>query len=276
MSKSRLSLLFIIIASLSVIAAFGQYAPSAIVKKEVSPAEINNIISKFTSKEIEFRNALKSYVFNRFATIQSIGFGGQVTGEYRRDSFMTFKDTGERFEKILFHPVSTITAFTVTPEDLDDLVSFAMEPTQASQYNFTYLGKEKIDELDLYVFDVEPKVMPDPKKSKQRVYIGRIWVDDQDLQIVKTKGKTGPETKDSAYPIVETWRENIDGKYWFPAYATANDELVFGNGSVVRIKLRIRYTEYKQGRSEVKILDDDVTEETPATKPTPTPKPKKP
>ena len=31
-------------------------------------------------------------------------------------------------------------------------------------YNFMYLGKEHIDELDLYVFEVTPKVIPDPKR----------------------------------------------------------------------------------------------------------------
>lgn len=276
MSKSRISILFIILSALFAVSAFGQYAPSAIVKKELSQAEINRITTNFTKKEAEFREALKGYIFNRYATIQTLGFGGQITGEYRRDSFMTFKETGERFEKILFAPVSTLDGLTITPEDIDDLGGinpFALEPSVISLYNITYLGKEKIDELDLYVFDVAPKVMPDPKKSKQRVFTGRIWVDDQDLQIVKTRGKAGPEWKNNKFPVVETWRENIDGKFWFPAYSSANDELVFDNGSVVRLKMRVKYTDYKQGRSEVKIIDDGVIDETPEAKPTPTPKP---
>ncbi|MBO0237265.1 hypothetical protein, partial [Vibrio parahaemolyticus] len=76
-------------------------------------------------------------------------------------------------------------------EDLEDLGGvnpFAIEPSAIPQYNFTYIGKEKIDELDLFVFDVTPKVIPDPKKSTQRLFIGRIWVDDKDLMIVKSKG----------------------------------------------------------------------------------------
>ncbi|MCV4640155.1 hypothetical protein OFB62_33150, partial [Escherichia coli] len=78
------------------------------------------------------------------------------------------------------------------------------------------------DELDLFVFDVTPKVIPDPKKSTQRLFIGRIWVDDKDLMIVKSKGKAVPETKNNKFPVVETWRENVDGKYWFPSFATSD------------------------------------------------------
>jgi hypothetical protein len=258
------------------------FAQSNIVKKDLSQAEIDKIIKNVAEKESEFREALKNYVFNRFATIQTVGFGGQITGEFRRDSFMTFNSDGARFEKILFAPMSTLRDLTVTPEDLEVLGGvnpFAIEPRDLPLYNFNYLGKEKIDELDLYVFEVAPKIIPDPKKSKQRLFVGKIWVDDRDLQIVKSKGKAVPETKDNKFPIVETWRENIEGKYWFPAYSlsTGQDgELVFGSGQVIRLKMLVRYTNYRQGRSEVIILDDDETEETkPKAKPTPTPTPKK-
>ncbi|MCV4753791.1 hypothetical protein OFC37_30485, partial [Escherichia coli] len=69
--------------------------------------------------------------------------------------------------------------------------------------------------------------------------------------IVKSKGKAVPETKNNKFPVVETWRENVDGKYWFPSFATSDDELVFDNGSVTKIRMRIRYTDYKLGRTDV-------------------------
>lgn len=255
-------------------------AKSQIIPTQLSQQEIDRILKNVTEKEGEFREALKNYVFNRSAIIQTIGLGGQVSGEFRRDSFLTFNSDGARFERVVFSPISTLTDLTITPEDLEDLGGvnpFALDPYAINQYKFNFIGKEKIDDLDLYVFDVSPKVVPDPKKSKQRLFIGRIWVDDRDLQIVKSKGKAIPETKDNKFPIVETWRENIDGKYWFPAYSlsTGSDgELVFDSGQVVRLRMRVKYTDYKQGRSDVKILDD--VEEVPAAKPTPTPTPKKP
>ena len=277
MKRAKFILFGLAIFCFSTFGAFAQ--TSTIVKKDLSQAEIDRIVKKFTANEAEFRAALPNYVFNRSATVQTIGMGGQVTGTFRRDSFMSLTEDGKRFERINFAPVSTLTEITVTPEDLEDLGGvnpFALEPSVVSQYNFNYVGKEKIDELNLYVFDVSPKVMPDPKKTKLRLFTGRIWVDDQDLLIVKSKGKAVPETKNNKYPVVETWRENIDGKYWFPSYISSDDELVFDSGQSVKLKMRIKYNNYRVGRSEVRILDDDeeIKEEKP--KPSPTPTPKKP
>ncbi len=259
----------------SILSVFAQ--TSNIVKTNLSQTEIDRIIKTFAANEANFREALKIYAFNRNAMIQTLGMGGQISGVYQRDSFLTFKDNGERIEKILFAPVSTLKEISVSAEDIDNLGGvdpFAIEPQFVSNYNFVFLGKEKIDELDLYVFDVTPKVMPDPKKTKQTLFSGRVWVDDQDLQIVKSKGKAVPETKQNKYAVIETWRENIEGKYWFPSLSTSDDELIFDNGNVVKLRIRVRYSNYTQGRSDVRVLDDDqeIKEETPKPKPTPTPK----
>jgi hypothetical protein len=276
MNKLQKIIIFSFVLCFGLMNVFAQAGASNIVRKDLSQAEIDKIIKNIAFKEGEFREALKNYVFNRSAVVQTVGLGGQVTGEFRRDSFLTFNSDGARFEKVLFAPITTIQEITITPEDIENLGGidpFAIEPHLIDQYSFNYIGKEKIDELELYVFDVSPKLIPDYKKSNQRFFSGRIWVDDRDLQIVKSKGKAVPEGK-QRYPIVETWRENIDGKYWFPAYSlsTGRDgELVFDNGQVARIKLRVKYSDYRQGRSEVKILDD--VEEEPKTKPTPTPTP---
>jgi len=185
---------------------------------------------------------------------------------------MTFTSDGQRFERITFFPVPTLTEISVTPEDLEDLGGvnpFALEPRSISQYNFTYLGKEKIDDLNLHVFEVTPKVIPDPKKSKLRLFTGRVWVDDRDLMIVKSKGKAVPEDKNNKYPIVETWRENVDGKYWFPAFTSSDDELDF-DGRMVKLKMRVKYSDYKLGRSDVTIVGEEPLSGEP--KPSPTPK----
>ena len=231
--------------------------PSLTGSSNLSQGQIDDIIRKFTAKETEFRRALNSYAFKRDALIQELGMGGQVVGEYHRVSDFTFDDHGARFEKIGFFPMPSIQGFSITNEDLEDLGGvnpFALEGEKAAQYNFKYVGKEKIDELDLYVFDVAPKVMPSPK-SKDRVFVGRIWVDDRDLQIVKAKGKAGPETKTNKFPVVETYREQIDGKYWFPTYVYADDDLIFDNGTDVRIRMRVKYTDFVVGRGKVTIRE---------------------
>ncbi len=275
MKRAKIILFGLAILCFSAIGTLAQ--TSNIIKKDLSQAEIDRIVKSFTTNEASFRNALTNYVFDRSANFQTLGMGGQVSGVYRRDSFMSLTADGRRLEKISYFPIPTTSV--VTNEDLEDLggvTPFALEPSVVSQYNFTYVGKEKIDELDLYVFDVTPKVIPDPKKTKLRLFTGRVWVEDKDLMIVKSRGKAVPETKDNKFPIVETWRENVDGKYWFPSYASSDDELVFDSGDSYKIKLRVKYNNYRVGRSEVRVLDDDeeIKEEKP--KPSPTPTPKKP
>jgi hypothetical protein len=258
MTKLRFIAVFSAIMLFSVLHAAAQTS-SNIVAGNLSQAEIDRIVKTFTNNEAAFREALKIYAFNRAAKIQTVGLGGQITGTYQRDSFLTFKDDGSRFERITFFPVSTLRELEITAEDIDNMGGidpFAIEPAMVNQYNFSYLGKEKIDELDLYVFDVSPKVVPDPKKSKLRLFSGRVWVDDRDLMIVKSKGKAVPEGK-QRFPTMETWRESVDGKYWFPALSMADDELVFDSGQVVKIKVRVKYQNYRVGRSDVKILDDE-------------------
>jgi TonB family protein len=229
-----------------------------------APADINKIITEFTAKETEFRRALNAYAFKRDAVIQVIGMGGQIAGEYHRISHFTFDDSGNRFEKIVFFPMPTFGG--VTAEDIEDLSGvnpFALEAKNISQYNFAYVGKERIDELDLYIFDVTPKVLPDPK-TKLRLFQGRIWVDDRDLQIVKSYGKGVPETKINKFPKVETYREQVDGRYWFPTYSYADEELVFGNGDVMHIRLKVKYSDFQKGRVEVKITDVEDGAEVPS------------
>jgi hypothetical protein len=211
--------------------------------------DIERIVIAFTAKETEFRNALAQYRFKRDATVQTIGGGGQISGEYHRTSQLAVDDSGKRVEKILFFPTPTIRTIGVSTDDLDDLFGvqfFALETSKAPLYNFKYVGQERIDELDLHVFEVSPKALPDPKKVKDRLFQGRIWVDTEGYQIVKLRGKGLPAPKNSLYPTVETYREEIDGRFWFPTYAYADEELPDGSGQAVKLRLRIRFSEFEK------------------------------
>lgn len=233
-----------------------------------APVDADKIIRAFSAKETQFRSALNDYAFKRDASIQQIGMGGQVMGEYHRVSQFVFDDGGNRFEKITYFPASTLTELQVTEEDIDDLGGiqpFALEARKINQYNFQYLGTEHIDEIDTYVFDVQPKVMP--KKVSERFFQGRIWVDTQDLQIVKVRGKGVPEGK-QRFPTFETYRQQVDGRYWFPVYTYADDDLNFPEGTI-HVRMLVRYSDFRRFRSEVKITEGNEA-------PEPSPPPKKP
>lgn len=250
----------------AIVATFALLALTALNASAQTPAQAgttgpagvdtDRIIRTFTAKEAEFRRALNNYSFKRDALIQKLGMGGQVVGEYHRVSTFTFDDQGNRYEKISYFPMATMPE--VTAEDIDDLGGinpFALEPSKIPQYDFRYVGKEKIDELNLYIFDVTPKVIPNPKKTKERLFTGRVWVDDQDLLIVKTRGKGVPETKENKYPIVETYRQNIDGRYWFPTYSYADEELIFDSGFVLHVRMKVRYMDFTPARATLKVTE---------------------
>jgi hypothetical protein len=265
-------------------------AGPAVINRSGAPVDVERIIRSFTQKESEFRKALNEYGFRREAIIQTIAWGGQISGEYLRVSRFVFDDSGNRFEKILKFPVPTMSEITITAEDLEDfggVQSFSLESSKLGEYNFAYVGKEKIDELDTYVFDVTPKILSDKarldalKRSKkpERFFQGRIWVDDRDFQIVKSRGKGVPEF-DQRFPTFETYREQIDGKYWFPTYSYADDELDFKNGRSIHLRMRIKFTDFERLRGRATVVeqgdeskdkDKDKDE-----KPAPTPPARKP
>jgi len=255
----------------------------SVVNRSGSPVDVERIIRAFTQKETEFRKALNEYGFRREAIVQTIAWGGQISGEYMRVSRFVFDDSGNRYEKIIKFPVPTLSAIEISADDLEDfggVQAFALEYTKIGEYNFSYVGKEKLDELDTYVFDVTPKVMSDRarleavKKAKPlvRFFQGRIWVDDQDLQIVKARGKGVPETDKARFPTFETYREQIDGKYWFPTYTYADDELNFKSGQSVHIRMRIKFTDFERLRGKVQVIEqgDELKDKSdPDKQPTP-------
>jgi hypothetical protein len=228
--------------------------------KALTPDEI---VRRFTSRETELRDIFKEYSYIQESKLQVIGPADTVSGEFYQVSEFVFNDSGKRIERILKAPQSTLdqAGLTMTQEDKNAFINlqpFALTSEDLPNYNVTYVGKEKVDQLDTYVFDVAPKAISNKKeleklrrqKIEGRFFQGRIWVDDQDLQIVKSAGKVVPEF-DQRFPKFETYRENIDGRYWFPTYTYGDDVLQFDRP--IRVKMVTRYKNYRQFQSDVKL-----------------------
>ncbi len=155
--------------------------------------------------------------------------------------------------------MSTLRHISLSPEDEKDLRSvqpFVLTSDDLPKYNIQYQGRQKVDELGTFVFTVSPKTI----EKGQRYFEGQIWVDDRDLQIVKTYGKAVPDIRkkgqENLFPRFETYREQIDGKYWFPTWTGADDTLNFSTGAQ-RIRMIVRYENYKQFKSDIKITYGD-------------------
>jgi len=227
----------------------------------VNPDEI---IQKFAAKEAEFRDARNNYTYRQSVKLEELDPGGNPTGgKWELVEDIIFSPEGKRMEKVVYAPVQTLRNIILTPQDeqdLRDVQPFVLTTSEIPEYDIHYLGREKVDEIGTYVFSVKPKkLMPN-----KRYFEGQIWVDDRDLQIVKTYGKgVGVRKGDDAYPRFETYREQIDGKYWFPTYTHADDTLHFKSGENPRIRMVVKYQDYKryEGKSTIKYGDvvDDKT-----------------
>ncbi len=222
--------------------------------KGIAPQDI---IPKFAAKEKQFREARDLYTFRQDVRVQTLD-GDTVTGEYREVFDVTYDNQGRHLENVVFAPQNSLSEIMMSPEDLQDirhLLPFVLTSDEIPEYDILYVGQQQEDELHCYVFDIAPKKI----EGKKRYFQGRIWVDDHDLQVVKTSGKTVPDIRkksnENLFPKFATWREQVDGQYWFPAYTMADDTLHFRKGAYQDVHIReiIKYTDYKRFGSKVKI-----------------------
>jgi len=213
------------------------------------PIPPEEIISQFAKKEDEFARARAAYTYRKTIRIVELGEDGKASGEYQIATEPTTGTDGKRYEKIVAQPNSTLKRMRLEPEDLDLFARIPLFPFTTEnlpKYEITYAGKQPVDELNTYVFRVKPRQL-----ERARAYFeGLVWVDDRDLAIVKSYGKwiteTGNATALPEVPFIlfETYREVVDGKYWFPNYSRSDDALETKNGEV-GIRLVIRWQEYK-------------------------------
>src|SRR5579863_9661115 len=230
----------------------------------------DQIIRQFAAKETEFQDALNHYTYRRTAKVETIDDDNKVDGEYYEVDDVIFDPSGKRTEKVVFAPGSTLQRVMMSPSDFQDIqhgYPFVLTSQEITAYNVKYVGRQKVDEVDCYVFDVSPKQI----EKNKRYLDGRIWVDAQDLQIVVTNGRMVPDDtrrgKEDLHPPFMTWREQVDGHYWFPVYTKGEGTLHFSGGSGymsedVHIRDTIKYGDYKRFGSTIKLIYDgqDITQ----------------
>jgi hypothetical protein len=234
--------IFAVLAFSCALAQDGELDPS-----QPKHTTLNEIIQRFTAKEKEWKQLREQYTFRQSVQFQAMD-GNQVVGEYRQVADISYAQ-GKRVKTVVLAPQPSI---VLSPEDIEDLetrASLTISSDELPQYNLTYVGQQKIDELHCYVFDIAPKQIVKGK----RYFQGRLWIDDQDFQIVKNKGKSVPDIRvvrkkkrveENLFPQFTTWREQI-GTYWFPTFSSADDTLAFRTGDV-RIKQVLKFTDYKK------------------------------
>lgn len=236
----------------------------------------DQIIQKFAAREELFREARNNYAYTQDIMVQELD-GKTVTGEYRLVEDITYDDKGGRVENVTFAPQNTLRQLQLSPEDVEDFrykMAFIMTTSDLPHYNLLYIGQQHVDEIDTYVFDTAPKTI----EKGQRYFQGRIWVDNHDFQIVKSCGKTVPDIiatgkkrkkgnfQENLSPKFVTYREQIDGQYWFPTYIKADDVLHFAGGDI-HMREVIKLTNYKRFGSRTTIIYKGEVKDDPKNNP---------
>jgi hypothetical protein len=236
-------------------------------------ATADQIVAKFAARETEFAAARENYIFRQSVKVDIINDGNKVDGEYQQVTDITFNREGKREEHVIFAPQNTLdnsaTPVMMSPTDFDEIehrLPFILTTEDLPQYDVTYLGRQKVDELDTFVFEAGPKHI-----EKNRHYFqGKVWVDQQDFQIVLVNGTTVPQDTRKGHedlqPPFTTYYEQIDGKYWFPTYTKAEGNLHFQaqEGALaqdVHLRSVVKYTDYKQFRATSRVIynGEDIT-----------------
>jgi hypothetical protein len=212
------------------------------------PIPSEDIIKQFSQKEEEYRVAREAYTYRKTIRVQEFGEDGKPAGDYQITVEPAVGSDGKTYEKIVDQSHSTLRFLNFEPEDLETLLAvpaFPLTPGQIDKYDLQYVGKEQVDEVNCYMFQVKPK-----RVERTRAYLeGVVWIDDHDLAVVKTYGKWVTELGDVHSPVLpftlfDTYRENVQGKFWFPNYARSDDSIRRKNGEL-RLRLTVRWTDYK-------------------------------
>src|SRR5438270_13160116 len=251
-SRSRFTVLFLSVVTALCLPQFCRSQEGPLDKSQPKGTTPEEIIRRFAAKEKEFKEAREQYTYRQDVRVET----PDDNGEYHEVFDVVFDDKGKRLENVVFAPQSTLAQIAMSPEDIDDIrhrLPFVLTAEEIPEYDILYVGQQQEDELHCYVFDIAPKQIV----GKKRYFQGRIWVDDQDFQIVKTYGKTVPDIRkkkgqENLFPKFTTWRQQIDGKYWFPTYTKADDTLHFSTQDT-RIVEKVKYENYKRFGAKSKI-----------------------
>ncbi len=227
---------------------FGLAGASTGQSEKLTP---DQIIQSFSEKESQFYSAWTQYAYHQYAEIRVLSANGRKRNERLFLGFeVVFSDDGTR-EVRQVERRGRLNSVQWTKEDVEVLTNlqpFALTAKELPLYKLKYEGRERVDEIDTYVFSVKPK----SKKGGRLYFQGKIWVDDVDLQIVRTMGKPVPEGE-QRFPEFETLRQIVDGEYWFPVWTYGKSELRFRGGNVVEIEQTVTFEDYRRFGSKATI-----------------------
>jgi len=212
---------------------------------EQPPIAPEEIIRRFSAQEDQLARLFTAYAYRKTVRLEEVGPDGKVSGqaEIAASSLPVSEDVRRKAGE----PQSTLRFLSLERDDIEALSKIPAFPLVSSnlpKYEISYEGKQLVDELSTYVFQVKPRQL----ERTHAYFDGLVWVDDHDFAIVKTYGKWVTETGDAQtsqlpFTIFETYRQPIANKYWLPAYSRS-DGSYDNRGITVPVRLIIRWDQY--------------------------------
>jgi hypothetical protein len=245
----------IILASASVLAAGGPQAGTA------ADAPPPQLLKKIALREERTARLRDNYTYRQSVTIEELNGLGAVVGSYHELRDITFSPKGERYEEVLEDPRSTLHRLVLTAEDFADIRNiqpFLLTPEQLFSYEYKFQGEEVMQGERCFIVFIRPRQL----LSGQRLFEGTLWVRTKDFSVIRSEGQAVPQImtmkQENLFPHFTTVRRAVDGEWFFPVETFGDDTLFFRTGPQ-RVRIRIRYTDYKRfgTDSTVKFPDAD-------------------
>jgi hypothetical protein len=218
-----------------------------------------NLARKAAERETASEKERANYTYRQTVNLQEYGERGRPGGEYREVREVIFSPTGERTERLAGRPTDTLKRLRLTEEDFADvreIQPLLLTTDRLFLYETLVKGEENIDGIDCWVLQVRPRQL----LHGMRLFDGLFWIDQRDFSIIRSEGKAVPQVrsnrpgKENLFPFFTTVRQKI-GDFWFPILTHGDDTLHFSSGPL-RMKLTIRYLEYKKFGAESTIIPD--------------------
>ena len=219
-----------------------------------------DLIQHVIARETETAKAQSNYTYRQNVTIDEFDNRGMVVvGSYWETRDIIFSPKQERTEQLVSEPFQNLHRIILSEEDFRDIREiqpFLLTSDQRFLYQTKFRGEETMAGVDCYLIQIQPRQI----LQGQRLFDGMVWVDKKDYSIIRSEGKAVPEIRTTKYenlfPHFTTIRQKVDGNFWFPVTTYGDDTLYFASGPQ-RIRMIIRYSQYKKFETDSKITFDD-------------------
>lgn len=225
-------------------------APVALPVQEAPSLPLEEIVEKFTQKELEYATAHALYRYTLTIRVQELDDEGDVVGEFEQEGTVEFGRRGQRTLLLTSNPRTDLVHLNISRialEELSRIPLFLLRPEEKEKYDITYLTSERVDEVITYLFRIRPKGIP---RSFENLFEGVVWVDSEQFDIVRAQGRLRPAHRNGPlgryFQRMEIYRQPVDD-FLFPTYVRSDDIIrAVGGEGTLRARLIVRFKDHKR------------------------------